>query len=782
MAARLATIGEMRRLRPLCLCLALASAGAGPLPEAGVLGSPAELALDPPPRLHHPDAVAAARALEAGEAARALGLARRARILGPLDVEERAAVAWIEAVALERRGLPHDAFAAYGRLFAGEAPPGLAAHAAFHHARLGLALDARGAFPEGLPGTVETALAAVPLDSRFGPEAYLQRANRLLAEGDTDVACALADAAAEQTEGLRAEAGARLALARCIEARAREAARSGERQTARAGLAEAASAYRTVAGLWPDQAAGERAAAQLSRLEAAGVRPAALDGDAHLARARRIHARRFGAVATPALNRARRVLPAGHPARHEIDLMRASLAEDRRHFRAAARLYHQVRRGGATPEQRARGALGIEGLRARRAPSAAVDRYLAVAEAYPRTEAAADARLRAAEIAWRLGRTAPARDGFEACLKAHPEAPAAARCAFGLGWARWHEGDLEGAKALIAPVADRDVQTRYWYGRLLEEAGDHEAAFAIWRGIVAEQPFAYYAVMAGARMAVLGAAIADDAPPTAHAGAPPAGNADVLAAETLLGMGLKTDARALLVGLERGRLDIADRARAARLWMSLGEMSRAMRMAVPAWDGGLEAPPTGDALLSAVLAYPRAYGHAVESPNRDTAVPATLLYALIRAESAFDPEARSHAGALGLTQVIPPTARATAERIGLDPFRFRMLTEPEISVRVGSAYLGWLLERFEGNVPLAVAAYNAGEDAVDRWLARRGHLPVDAFIEEIPFHETNRYTRRVLSFWAIYRVLYEGETAVPLPIDFELPASRPPAIAQAALP
>jgi soluble lytic murein transglycosylase len=206
-----------------------------------------------------------------------------------------------------------------------------------------------------------------------------------------------------------------------------------------------------------------------------------------------------------------------------------------------------------------------------------------------------------------------------------------------------------------------------------------------------------------------------------------------------------------------------------------------MRMAVPEWDGGLEAPPTGEALLAAVLAYPRVFGHTVESPDRDAGVPATLLYALIRAESAFDPEARSHAGALGLTQVIPPTARATAERIGLDPFRFRMLTEPEISVRIGSAYLGWLLERFEGHVPLAVAAYNAGEDAVDRWLARRGHLPVDAFIEEIPFHETNRYTRRVLSFWAIYRVLYEGETGSPLILDFELPPSRPPAVAQAEL-
>ena len=77
---------------------------------------------------------------------------------------------------------------------------------------------------------------------------------------------------------------------------------------------------------------------------------------------------------------------------------------------------------------------------------------------------------------------------------------------------------------------------------------------------------------------------------------------------------------------------------------------------------------------------------------------------------------------------------------------------------------------------MAIAAYNAGETAVDRWLLRRGDLPADVFLHEIPFGETNLYTRRVLSFWAIYRALYEGEHGLPEDICFArpfLPLSRP---------
>lgn len=195
---------------------------------------------------------------------------------------------------------------------------------------------------------------------------------------------------------------------------------------------------------------------------------------------------------------------------------------------------------------------------------------------------------------------------------------------------------------------------------------------------------------------------------------------------------------------------------AAALWLALGDPARGHRMAPVPWEGGLPGGLEGRFGTAARLAYPRALQEAVEGPARDPRVPPALLYALIRAESGFDPEARSPAGALGLTQVVAPTARRIARRIGLKRFRFRHLRRPEVAIRIGSAYLGLLLERYGGSVPLALAAYNAGEPRVDAWIARRGADPLDVFLEEIPFRETHRYVRKVLTSYGIYRTLYEG--------------------------
>jgi len=145
------------------------------------------------------------------------------------------------------------------------------------------------------------------------------------------------------------------------------------------------------------------------------------------------------------------------------------------------------------------------------------------------------------------------------------------------------------------------------------------------------------------------------------------------------------------------------------------------------------------------------------------------LFALVKAESGFQAKARSTARALGLTQVVRRTAYRTARRIKLKGFRFWKLYQPDTSIRVGSAYLGQLLRRYDKNPVLALAAYNAGERAVARWLARRGDLALDAFIEEIPFAETNRYVKKVLSFYAIYQALYEKSGSRPIGFDFKLP-------------
>jgi soluble lytic murein transglycosylase len=127
-----------------------------------------------------------------------------------------------------------------------------------------------------------------------------------------------------------------------------------------------------------------------------------------------------------------------------------------------------------------------------------------------------------------------------------------------------------------------------------------------------------------------------------------------------------------------------------------------------------------------------------------------LAYGLMRAESAMQADARSHAGALGLLQLMPGTASAVARRNGLRYDGPDSLTDPEINVPLGIAHLGELHREFGGNWVRVAAAYNAGASAVERWLDERPQSDPDVWIETLPYYETRDYVPRVLAFATIY--------------------------------
>lgn len=147
-----------------------------------------------------------------------------------------------------------------------------------------------------------------------------------------------------------------------------------------------------------------------------------------------------------------------------------------------------------------------------------------------------------------------------------------------------------------------------------------------------------------------------------------------------------------------------------------------------------------------------------------------LLMAVARRESAFNPHARSHAGALGLMQLMPGTARDVARKVGINLKNSEAVLDPAINIELGSRYLASLMERYGDNRILALAAYNAGPHRVDRWLDET-HTPFDVFIESIPFYETREYVQAVLAYRVILSrhdsdqpllaLLGERETARP---------------------
>jgi soluble lytic murein transglycosylase len=142
------------------------------------------------------------------------------------------------------------------------------------------------------------------------------------------------------------------------------------------------------------------------------------------------------------------------------------------------------------------------------------------------------------------------------------------------------------------------------------------------------------------------------------------------------------------------------------------------------------------------LLYPRPYDKEVRAAARLTDLPEELIYAVIRQESLYRADAGSSAGALGLMQLLPTTARLAARRWGLkEPARADLL-RPSVNVPIGAGELKSLLERFDGQTLLATAAYNAGLSAVRRWLPAIA-MDADIWVENIPFNETRTYVQRV---------------------------------------
>jgi len=130
----------------------------------------------------------------------------------------------------------------------------------------------------------------------------------------------------------------------------------------------------------------------------------------------------------------------------------------------------------------------------------------------------------------------------------------------------------------------------------------------------------------------------------------------------------------------------------------------------------------------------------------------SYLYAIARQESALNPYAESPVGARGLMQLMPATAKETARKIGFAYKGRDQLLDPNVNIRLGSAYINQLLEKYDGNRLLATAAYNAGPHRVKRWhnKNKRAGLPADVWVETIPYRETRGYVKNVLSFNLIY--------------------------------
>jgi soluble lytic murein transglycosylase len=339
-------------------------------------------------------------------------------------------------------------------------------------------------------------------------------------------------------------------------------------------------------------------------------------------------------------------------------------------------------------------------------------------------------------------------------------------------------GQAELALPLLTRLAARtkdvrfEAQLRELSAVALAAAGKRDEAIVGFKEVIRNFPLTFPALAAAARLRALGSELPAWLEP-ATSGATPSPLELKLPAEVALlhRLGLDRDASVVLVAHEK-RLS---RAHAPRSGEALCELYGQLEVAdrrysigqEAATRAGLDRAPGPRSRWMWDCVYPRPYSELVTNAERERLLPRGVLWAVMRQESGYRPAVRSPVGAVGLLQLMPVTAQKMAAELG-EKVDETTLTRAHVSIRLGSAYMRKLLDTFQGSLPLALAAYNAGPQAVARWLAAGEALPLDLFVARIPYEETRGYVARVLSNAARYAYMEGGEGAVQAPA-LELP-------------
>ncbi len=378
-----------------------------------------------------------------------------------------------------------------------------------------------------------------------------------------------------------------------------------------------------------------------------------------------------------------------------------------------------------------------------------------LARRFPAAPEAEEAALFAARLELDAGHKPSARARL-ARLAAKRIGQNAAAARWSLAWLSYQDRlpDAVERFAEFAASAQSDeerAQGAYWQAR----AGKPQLAAQLFRRAAALDPLGWYGLLARDRLGQSGASPAPFPPPPLPARTTPLPPRLALADE-LARMGFLLDAAAEADRFlqERGdateALPVYERARRFDRSMALGDALLGARSKLPRLDA-----LTPRLRVALAAAYPAAFPREVAASTRRTGIDPYLLLAVMRRESLFKADARSAAGAVGLMQLLPATARRAALVLGRPPLRDEDLTVPATAIDLGAWYLAELLGRF-GDAPLAAAAYNAGPRVAAPWADKGAGEPIDQWVEELPYRETRKYIKVIVGAWSAYRILAGG--------------------------
>ena len=366
---------------------------------------------------------------------------------------------------------------------------------------------------------------------------------------------------------------------------------------------------------------------------------------------------------------------------------------------------------------------------------------------------------------------------FRQIYENDPKGSHAERAAWKIGWRAYREGRYDETVQYFEqaahdfPRSDYRPPWLYWSGRAHEQLGEPAIADDRYKLVTADYLNSYYGRLAVQRMngwtpapRVLLSATTDAGhvdSVVAPVLAPPPQNAQII--RDLLSVDLfdqasnelffavrewgdssEIEATIAWVQRQQGRSETGTR----QFDLFRGSMTT-MKRAYPQFlaAGGEEIPRDVLAVI-----FPMAYWDLIRKYSAEYDLDPYLMAALVCQESTFVPDIKSYASAVGLTQLMTPTARQSAKRLKL-PYSEKLLTSPEANIHIGITYFADIVREF-GNAYLALAAYNAGPSPVKRWVSERPGLDREEFIDDIPYPQTQNYVKRILGTAEDYRRLY----------------------------
>jgi soluble lytic murein transglycosylase len=364
------------------------------------------------------------------------------------------------------------------------------------------------------------------------------------------------------------------------------------------------------------------------------------------------------------------------------------------------------------------------------------------------------------------GNNSIAQSYFERLIKQYPQSQYANNARWRLAWIHYLNGKFDEASESYKQVryvfrdGKMDSPSKYWEARSLIRGGRVKEAELLLKNLVADDPMGYYGLEAERIVKSSGLdvdrnGVCNRKFPDLTLSPDLKNNPLISAATKLMEKGVYDLASINLEALPAGMLSSPPVAfLAARAAYGSENYSKAWEIIATNFGDLLRNPPQDTPPEILEIAFPRVHlGHTVQTANKHSMDP-NLVWALIRQESRYNPNAVSPAGALGLMQITPAAVGPTrTSRVSAD--NIAQLLDPKKNISLGVQLLSKNLNSFHGNMVPAIAAYNADIKKVREWVHRNGKLQQDEFVELIPFQETRNYVKHVLAGYAAYKAVHK---------------------------